>query len=159
VYHLSVHIAQRMDTMLLHATQHTIQNVVPLPFTIENPRSLDKLFSIQFGVLIGITGDLKGKMLLSAHSEIFGAIGEVMYGMALEGEMLSSFSGELGNMIAGGFSAKVYEEGIRTDITSPTILNGNMTISGYTKAMHIPVSFETTGKLGVYLLIDSLEGN
>ena len=51
-------------------------------------------------MLIGITGDVKGLLVLEGNEIVFGGIGEAMFGMPLEGEMLGSFSGELGNMIA-----------------------------------------------------------
>nr|WP_272914185.1 chemotaxis protein CheX [Bacillus dakarensis] len=105
-----------------------------------------------------MTGDVKGKLILSGDSKVFGSIGEMMFGMKLEKDMLSSFSGELGNMIAGGISSRIFEEGLQTDITSPTVLSGNTTISGYGRALHIPASFEKMGEMGIFLLLDSLKG-
>ena len=109
---------------------------------------------MQFGVIIGFTGDVKGQLILAGNMETFGTIGETMYGMPLAGEMLTSFSGELGNMLAGGLATKVAEAGIRTDITSPTIIQGDMNVSGYNKAIYMDAVFDAVGTLDIYLLLD-----
>jgi len=111
---------------------------------------------LQFGVLIGFTGDLKGKLILSGEHAVFSEIGKSMFGMDIEGEMLTSFSGELGNMLAGNLSAKIEEHGIRTDITAPTIMEGKTTLSGFDKAIQLTADFENTGNMDIYLLIDEL---
>ncbi|WP_138419541.1 chemotaxis protein CheX [Aquibacillus sediminis] len=148
--------AQRSQhvTSLLNGTIGSIKNVVPLDVTVDQPKLLEQALTMEFGVLIGITGDLRGKMVLTGDMTVFGTIGEKMFGMALEGEMLASFSGELGNMIAGGLSTNIVEQGIRIDITSPTMFQGATTLSGYDKALQVPVTFENAGDMGIYLLID-----
>lgn len=85
---------------------------------------------LQFGVLIGITGDVKGKLILSGQTDVFSIIGETMFGTTIENDMLTSFSGELGNMIAGGLATNIVNKGLTTDITYPTILKGDTAISG-----------------------------
>ena len=87
---------------LLNGTYSTLRTIVPIHHEIKKPRLLEQSLHLQFGVLIGITVDIKGKLILAGDSTIFGSIGESMFGMPLEGDMLLSFSGELGNMIAGG---------------------------------------------------------
>lgn len=118
------------------------------------PQVLQESVNLEYGVLIGFTGDISGKVIFSAQQSVFGSIGQNMYGMALEGEMLASFSGELGNMIAGGISTKVMDNGFTTDITSPTIMEGNTTISGYNQALQVPVMLEDIGNFDIYLLLD-----
>ncbi|MUK89038.1 chemotaxis protein CheX [Ornithinibacillus sp. L9] len=141
-------------TSLLNGTITSIKGVVPIQHEINKPQLLQQSLKISFGVLIGITGDIKGKIVLSGDTSVFGSIGQAMFGMPLEGEMLSSFSGELGNMIAGQLSTNIVENGIKTDITAPTIIEGNTTLSGYEKAIHIKALFESVGELGIYLLVD-----
>jgi len=68
--------------------------------------------------------------------------------------MLMSFSGELGNMIAGSLSTNIVAQGIKTDITSPTILQGSTTLSGYDRAIHTVVQFAEIGQMDIYLLLD-----
>ncbi|WP_425442080.1 chemotaxis protein CheX [Sediminibacillus massiliensis] len=142
-------------TNLLNGTVNSIKNVVPLELSLNKPELSGQVLRLEFGVLIGITGDIKGKMVLAGDPSVFGFIGNSMFGMPLEGEMLSSFSGELGNMIAGGLSTNINSEGVKTDITSPTILEGNTTLSGYGKALCLPVTFQEAGSMNIYLLLDS----
>ena len=141
-------------TSLLNGTFASIGNVIPLAFTRDNPRLLNQDLQLKFGVLIGITGDIKGKLVLTGELPVFGSIGEAMFGMPIEGDMLFSFSGELGNMIAGGLSTNIVEQGIKTDITSPTVMEGSTRLTGFGNALHVPVSFEGAGDIGIYLLID-----
>ena len=141
-------------TSLLNGTFASIRNVVPLPFTRNNPSLLNRDLQLKFGVLIGITGDIKGKLVLTGELPVFASIGEAMFGMTVEGDMLFSFSGELGNMIAGGLSTNIIEQGIKTDITSPTVMEGDTRLTGFGNALYVPVSFEGAGDIGIYLLID-----
>lgn len=141
-------------THLLNGTLTSIKSVIPLTFDIDKPQRLDKNFNINFGVFIGITGDIQGKLVLAGRQETFGSIGAIMFGMPLEGEMLDSFSGELGNMIAGGLSTNIFEKDININITAPTIMNGHTSLSGYKEAIGIPVHFENNGEMNIYLLID-----
>lgn len=139
---------------LLNGTYISLKSVVPIEHEIAKPQLVNKLLHIQFGVLIGITGDVKGKLILSGDTSIFGSIGQSMFGMPVEGEMLSSFSGELGNMIAGGLSTNIVSEGINTDITSPTIIEGDTKLAGFEQAIHVSVAFEGIGDMQIYLVLD-----
>src|SRR5690625_5843112 len=96
-----------------------------------SPQLLDDYFNLKFGVLIGLTGDVKGKLVIEGAPAIFSSIGEFMFGAPLQGEMLLSFSGELGNMIAGGFSTNMAENGEDININYPTMIIYNTMVSCY----------------------------
>lgn len=141
-------------TDLLNGTLKSINTVIPVRHSIGKPQMADQSLQLEFGVLIGITGDIKGKLVLSGQTSVFGDIGELMFGSVIENDMLHSFSGELGNMIAGSLSTNIVEKGIKTDITHPTILQGNTTISGHNQAIQLLVEFTDIGKIFIYLLLD-----
>ncbi|MGY3716930.1 chemotaxis protein CheX [Sutcliffiella cohnii] len=141
-------------TTLINGTVTSVKNVVPLEFKTDNARLLDQSVKLEYGVLIGIIGDVEGKLILEGEPAVFSSLGDSLYGMPMEEEMLVSFTGELGNMIAGGLSSIIIEYGIKTDITSPTVMQGNTTVTGFKRAIHIPASFENIGDIGVYLLLD-----
>lgn len=141
-------------TELLNGAFQAIGEIIPIAHQIEKPKLLERALNIQFGVLIGFVGDIRGKLVINGDVPVFGSIGEAMFGMAVEGEMLASFTGELGNMIAGRLSTNIAENGIKTDITSPTIMQGNTTLSGFEKALDVTISFQNIGNMSVYLLID-----
>ncbi|QDP41032.1 chemotaxis protein CheX [Radiobacillus deserti] len=140
---------------LYNGTIQSFKTVVPVPHEVGSPQKSDSVLMVNFGVLIGITGDIKGRILLKADSSVFSAIGEVMFGMPLEGEMLSSFSGELGNMIAGSLSTTLASKGITTDITYPTVMEGESKLSGFDSSILVNINFGTTGLMEIYLLIDN----
>ncbi|MGM8211552.1 chemotaxis protein CheX [Virgibacillus sp. W0430] len=139
---------------LLNGTTAALKMVVPLEHELSKPSLLQKSFNLQFGVFIGITGDIKGKLILEGNMETFGNIGQTMFGMPIEQEMLRSFSGELGNMLAGNLSSIIEQNGINIDITAPTILQGDAELSGYELAIKMNVDFYGTGDMAIYLLVD-----
>ncbi len=153
---MTTNTEERMSgiTALLNATISSIKNVVPVSSQIEKPQRLKQDFYLNFGVLIGIAGDVNGKLVFSADLSTFASIGEQMYGMPLEGEMLQSFSAELANMIAGGISTDISTRKIELIITTPTVLQGNTKLSGYKQALELPVIFEQMGNMNTYLLLD-----
>jgi chemotaxis protein CheX len=139
---------------LLDGTCNAVKTVVPMEQKVSKPQLLERPLEIQFGVLIGFVGDIKGKLVLKGGTAVFGSIGEAMFGMPLEGDMLSSFTGELGNMIAGRLSTNISENGIKTDITSPTVMQGDTTLSGFEKALVLTISYGNAGEMEIYLLLD-----
>ncbi|MGG3956685.1 chemotaxis protein CheX [Bhargavaea massiliensis] len=143
-------------TTILNGTIESIRSVIPLAMTTEKPSLFTQPFTqTSINVLIGMTGDLRGRLMIEGHETIFGSIGETMFGMPLEGEMLKSFTGELGNMIAGNLATIVSQKGITIDITPPTVLVGQTKIYGFDKAFRVPIHFENKGELQLILTIDN----
>jgi len=141
-------------TEILNGVYVSTKSIIPLNHQIGKPSLLEQSLKLQFGVLIGIVGDVTGKILFTGERHVFGLIGESMFGMTIEGEMLTSFSGELGNMIAAGVSSHMANQGIASDITSPTIMEGSTILSGFEKAFHIQLTFENKEILHIYLMLD-----
>ncbi|RDW15637.1 chemotaxis protein CheX [Oceanobacillus chungangensis] len=144
----------RYITNLLNEMHHSLQSIIPLDHELSKPSLQEHTLKLTFGVLIGITGDIRGKLIFSGNQSVFGSIAESMYGMAIEGEMLTSFSGELGNMIAGNLATNIVKYELRTDITAPTTIEGNTTLSGYDKAILLTASFGGADNLEIYLILD-----
>ncbi|WP_164215181.1 chemotaxis protein CheX [Virgibacillus sp. YIM 98842] len=151
---MKVNERNKVVTSLLNSTLTSLDGVIPINYTRSAPKLLKQNFNLEFGVLIGIVGDVNGKLVLSGELPFFSEVGQTMYGMPLEGEMLLSFSGELGNMVAGGLSSNIASEGIDINITSPTIMQGNTTLSGFKQGISVAIAFESTGDLALFLLID-----
>lgn len=144
----------KVITELLNGTNLALKTIIPFHYELSKPTLLGKSLHIQFGILIGITGDIRARLVLMGTPSTFSTIAHSMFGMDLEGEMLTSFSGELGNMLAGGISSQIINNGIKTDITAPTIMQGDTFISGYEKAIHMSVMFSNKDKLELCLLLD-----
>ncbi len=106
------------------------------------------------GVLIGMTGDIRGRLIIDGNEETFGKIGEGMFGIMVEGEMLESFAGELGNMIAGSLSTFISQKGLEMDITPPTVLVGQTKIYGFNRAYRLPITVHGAGTIMILLMIE-----
>lgn len=139
---------------MLNGVNISIKNIIPLELQIGKPSILTVPLQLEFGVLIGVVGEVRGKILFAGKTSVFSGIASAMYGMEIEGDMLASFSGELGNMIAAGISTHMASQGVSTDITSPSIIEGNTKLSGFERAYHIQVTCENVGILHVYVLLD-----
>lgn len=111
----------------------------------------------EMGVLIGLIGDLKGRIIIDASPQVFGAIGSSMFGMPLEGVMLESFTGEFGNMIAGNLCTFAGQHQLELDITPPTVMVGHTKLYGFQQAFKIPATIEGVGEIYILYTIDDEE--
>ncbi|MCA0970395.1 chemotaxis protein CheX [Halobacillus litoralis] len=142
-------------TDILNGSLDSVHSVFPFELSIEHPRKFEEpIQQNELGVLIGMTGDFTGRLLIDGSHNSFGYVGEKMFGMPLEGEMLYSFTGELANMIAGNLSTKVSERSISIDITPPTVIQGESRIRGFDLAFQVPVNLEDEHSLKLILMID-----
>ncbi|MDB5085321.1 MAG: chemotaxis protein CheX [Bacilli bacterium] len=142
-------------TDVLNGLMDSIASVVPIPSIPGKPSLISEpIFQPEMGVLIGVTGDIHGRFILEASIKTFGAIGQAMFGMALEGEMLESFTGELGNMIGGNMVTNVAGRGTKLDITPPTVIVGNSKLSSSPRALKIDIRLDGVGDLQVYLMLE-----
>jgi chemotaxis protein CheX len=144
-------------TSVLNETIFAIKDAVPLPVAPE-PEQVKMisapLTQAEIGVLIGLTGDVKGRLYLQGSVQTFTKIGEAMFGFSLSGEMLQSFVGEFGNIIGGGMATNVStHRGLQVDITPPTVMVGNTQFYGFDKALSVPVKVGGTSELNVVLLL------
>lgn len=78
------------------------------------------------GVLIGITGQVVGRMLLVFGKELAEKFVEIMNNekYELESDMAQSTLGEVGNMIMGRTITKLYDLGFHFEITPPSVIVG-----------------------------------
>ncbi|WP_027408390.1 chemotaxis protein CheX [Anoxybacteroides tepidamans] len=141
-------------THLLNSAIHSIKTVIPAGIEIEKP-TLYNSNSIRssLSVLIGITGQVHGQLVLAGTNDLFAQISQMMYGMTLEGEMLESFTCELGNMIAGQLVTHASGQQMTMDITPPTLLIGEASVKGFQKAIVVPANIETKGTLNVIVTL------
>ena len=150
-------IQTKSTTEILNGTIQSVKSVIPCAIQIDKPNLINEPFTQKsIGVLIGITGDFRGRIIIDGNEQVFGKIGELMFGMFLEGVMLDSFSGELGNMIAGNLSTFVSQNGIEIDITPPTVLVGETKMFGFEKALSLPISLENIGQLSIVLILEKM---
>lgn len=142
-------------TEVINGTVESVKSVIPFTITMDQPSLMkEPLIQADLGVLIGMTGDIKGRLIIEGTHDIIGAIGEKMFGMPLEGEMLESFTGELANMIAGNLATVVSQKDVEIDITPPTVIVGSTKMYGFERAFRVPVQLEDRGSLQLFLMIE-----
>ncbi|BCB04473.1 chemotaxis protein CheX [Bacillus sp. KH172YL63] len=148
-------ILTKSVTDILNSSVQAIKSVIPMNIDVKQPSLLTEPFSQhKIGVLIGFTGGVRGRMIVDGEEESFQALGASMFGMPLEGEMLESFAGELGNMIAGNLATLLAQAGHSLDITPPTVIVGQSKMYGFDKALKLPITIENVGDFLVILMIE-----
>lgn len=140
-------------TDILNASVQSIESVIPGVFQLGKPTvTLGPIQQVEVGVLIGITGEVKGRLFISSNAASFASLGKVMFGMDLEGEMVYSFASEFTNMVAGNMLR--IAEHIEMDISPPTTLEGGTKLYGFTRAIIVPLNSDTIGQVNLALIIE-----
>lgn len=142
-------------TDILNSTIDSVKGILPFNLSIDKPCLFQQPYTqYSIGVLIGMTGDIRGRLIIDGDATTFSSIGEGMFGMKVEGEMLESFAGELGNMIAGTLATSFSKYEIDMDITPPTVLVGETKIYGFNKAFCLKVSINDIGSMKILLMLE-----
>lgn len=95
-------------------------------------------------IMIGVTGEMKGQVMLSFEDSVACDIAGKMMMMPVQqlDEVSTSAICELGNMIMGNASTVFSVEGIGIDITPPTVCKGNVMFKGVAANLSIPVFYD-----------------
>lgn len=108
------------------------------PFLRQASYSIDDL-----NVIIGVTGDLRGQMIMSMSKQTAKNVASrMMGGMEVTelDEIALSAVGELGNMIAGNAGRLLGEAKLRIDIAPPAVLEGSgVRVSNQIPTLSIPL--------------------
>lgn len=143
-------------TGMLHCVMESVRQVIPMDAVVQTPNVLkDNVIQSDIGVLVGFTGHVFGRIIIQGETGTFSKMGEVMYGMPLEGEILHSFVGELGNMVAGNASTLISNKGLKIDITPPTVMVGKLHLYGLERGISVPIVFENVGEINIILLLQN----
>ena len=141
-------------TDMLNGMIQSLKSVIPVTVTVKKPTVIDKSYDQQkMGVLIGMTGEVRGTILIDSDEDNFQSLGAVMFGMQIEGEMLLSFVGEFGNMLAGTLATHIASNGFELDITPPTVMSGNTKLYGFKQAIILPFDIKDIGEFTVLVAI------
>lgn len=141
--------------MILNGTITSLTSVIPVKLDVLAPSlTVQPYEQKELSVLIGLIGGIKGRLIIDTSIEAIGTIGQAMFGMTIEGEMIESFTGELGNMVAGNLCTILEKDGLTLDISPPTVMVGTTKFFGFKQAFKLPVVLEGGTKLTVLLTID-----
>ena len=133
-----------INPFLMAATQ-VMKDVCQLKLEMGKPYVKPTEFEKESIVVsIGITGQIRGQVLLSFNTEVACDLASKMCFMQitqLDDISVSALS-ELGNMVLGNAATVLSTKGIIVDITPPTIIQGDFKLSSaYAKNICIPLSY------------------
>jgi len=111
-----------------------------------------------FVVMIGITGQLHGQVILSMNVGVACEVAsKMMMGMPVPelNDMARSALGELMNMTMGNAVTAFFNKGITLDITPPTIfISNNLSMNvGNSKMICIPITFDGNKLIELHVAI------
>ncbi|WP_078543837.1 chemotaxis protein CheX [Litchfieldia alkalitelluris] len=153
---MTVHsIKEPSFQLLLKEVVDSINSVIPAQPIINHTPSIESAIPIDLGVSVHFTGDMKGLLFLKGEKDTFSSIAEMLYGMRLDGEMLTSFTGEVGNMIAGTLSTNLTKLSLKTDITSPELFQSDIfNVAHHEQALGVELTYDAHGvQLDVILMV------
>lgn len=143
-------------TPFLEATEEIIQELL----STEAQRGEMELKASEnipdVGVLIGITGQAIGRMLIIFDKPLADKFVEVMNGevYSIESDMAQATIGEIGNMIMGRSITKLYDLGFHFEITPPSIIVGKSVRISTLGIETLAVSYELpVGKMEINISI------
>ena len=140
---------------LLNSMIQSLTSVIPINFDVLAPSLTTQPYEQkELSVLIAFHGDARGRLIIDTNEETISQIGEAMFGMKIEGEMIESFTGELGNMVAGNLCTILEKEKLTLDISPPTVITGQTKFYGFQQAFKLPVNFSNAPNSHVLLTID-----
>lgn len=141
---------------ILNSTIQSLTTVIPVHFDVLAPSLTTQPYEQkELSVLIALLGDIRGRLIIDTDEGTVSKIGEAMFGMKIEGGMIESFTGELGNMVAGNLCTLLEKEAMTLDISPPTVLTGAAKFHGFSQAFKLPLSFAEPTDTHVLLTIDS----
>ncbi|MCM3003040.1 chemotaxis protein CheX [Priestia koreensis] len=140
-------------SVVLEKAVTSFQSFIPTTLTVDTENA-PKVLPAECIVSIGLTGDVTGQLLIKSDEVTLSNLATSMFGMAVEGSMLQSFTCELGNMLAGNFATEATQHELNIDITPPTFL------TNYTHTPHqhllfkLPLKLEDKGFLEINISVN-----
>lgn len=137
--------AEHINPFLMAATQ-VLKNMCFVDAKIGKPYLKDTKFtSNSFIIIIGVTGEMRGQVMIVFDNAVACDIASKMCMMPITqlDELSISALSELGNMIMGNTATIFSTKGIGIDITPPTVCSGDVEFStGFAKNMCVPLNYE-----------------
>lgn len=111
-------------------------------------------------VIVGMTGKLRGQVIMSLSIKTAMSIASIMMGgipIDRFDDMPRSAIAELGNMIMGNTATILYSKGLGIEITPPSLLMGEkITVSQSSmKTICVPLNLEGNGKITIDISLEN----
>ncbi len=134
-----------INPFLMAATQ-VMKDVCQLKLEMGKPYVKPTEFEKESIVVsIGITGQIRGQVLLSFNTEVACDLASRMCFMEIKqlDDISVSALSELGNMVLGNAATVLSTKGIIVDITPPSIIQGDFRLSSaYAQNICIPLTYD-----------------
>lgn len=142
----------------LQSSLTVLESAAQMKMSIGKPSVSDLGFKDQVLVLqVGVTGDLKGQILLVMTVDSAKRIASgMMMGMPVAelDDMATSALSELSNMIMGNTATLFSSQDIRIDITPPlTMFGAQLHLTSDAQALKVPFMFEGCECLSIYICV------
>ena len=141
----------------LMASTKVLKDMCFVDAKIGKPYTKDpNLLSDTLVILIGITGEMRGQVMIAFSNDVACDIASRMCMMPITvmDELATSAISELGNMILGNTATVFSTKGIQIDITPPTIGNGSMTFkNNFAQNICIPLLYDENKKIEINIAI------
>lgn len=148
--------AEHINPFLMAATQ-ILQGACNIKAKLGRPAAKEARFTEDsILILIGVTGEMRGQVILAFPNMVACDIASKMCMMEVNelNELSTSAICELGNMIMGNAATVFASKGIGIDITPPSIMTGNVTISSsQTKNISVPLIYEENKTMEVNISV------
>lgn len=110
------------------AALKVVNSFATAPFAVGRPFVRQSTYSTnEIIIILGITGEIRGQASLSLSKDLAKTLASsMMMGMPVNeiDDMAKSALSELGNMIMGNSATLLFNNGIKTDITPPSLITG-----------------------------------
>lgn len=130
----------------LMAAKKVFQDMCFLEIQIQKPTLKEADFEKNsWVIIIGVTGEMRGQVLIGMSSENACYIASKMCMMEVKeiDDFAASALSELGNMIMGNAATVFASNNIGIDITPPTLSHGEVSFTNtFTKSLCVPMTFE-----------------
>ena len=137
--------SEHVNAFLVAATS-VLQTMCSLKLTPGTPYVKNTAFEDDSVVIcIGVTGQIRGQVLLAFKNEVACDIASKMCMMTISelDELSMSALSELGNMILGNAATVLSTHGVIVDITTPSIIQGTFTIENTrVKNVCVPTTYD-----------------
>jgi chemotaxis protein CheX len=148
------------EVLLMNCLTGAFSNVIPLPsFSSQIDMTIETEILSEIAVSVGVTGDISAQIVVEGPEAVFSQIGQAMFGMPLEGEMLYGFVSEvIGNMVAGNAATNASQQGIIVNITPPNVAVGQIRFVNIKNGYRVKVMLEGAGELNALILLQQSKG-
>ncbi|MCH5266361.1 MAG: chemotaxis protein CheX [Lachnospiraceae bacterium] len=150
--------AEHINPFLM-AAKKVLQDTCFVEVAIQKPVLKETSFNDDnWVIIIGITGEMRGQVLIAMTGEDACSIASKMCMMEIKeiDDFASSALSELGNMIMGNAATVFSSNGVGIDITPPTLAHGTVSFKSNPKALCVPMTF-AGGSIDLFLALRAEE--